>query len=356
MQVHKRLPRETKDSTDQERTLCAWVAGQRTRHSSGLLPARHIQALQALDGILDLHPLSPRQQELKEWVALHGRRPHARSSDPVEAAFGVLVYSFRSYALRGRLKKGTLDLLMAVPDALSEDEKKLSLALLAAKLQERRRKAEVLAANIDPLEAKWNRGFADLSDWVREHGALPRRRGSGKELQVANWLNVQRMQARKGNLLPEFVARLQAVSGALEPRQPIGELGFANKIAAFHAEHGRLPGSRSSLASERTLGVHLGRLRRRIQDGTISKDALGVLSRVPGATELSVRKEPHERLADLEELIKANGRFPRADHRGLAQWADRALQGRASRDPKVAAELQQAVGKLRVSARQRKTA
>lgn len=353
LEAHGRLPRRTRDASVHEYSLSSWVADQRTRHASGLLPDRHVQALRDAGVILEVDTLTPRQEELKVWVASHGRRPRALSADPTEASLGTLVYSLRSYALRGRLKTGTVELLLAVPDALTAVEKELVLSRLAGKLERRRLRTSVVVANLDPLDAKWERGFTDLSNWVKEHGSLPNRRSTDTvEYRIANWLNVQRMQARKDNLLPDYAARLQAIPGALEPRRPISDLGYANSIAAFHAKHGRMPLNRGTIASERTLAVTALRLRRKIQEGTIGKDALKVLSSVPGAAEpLSVRKSPHQRLADLEDLIKTTGRFPTSGHEGLPQWAYRALNGKASRNPKVASEIQQAVEKLRASTR-----
>jgi hypothetical protein len=355
LETHGRMPRTTSAASDHERQLSAWISDQRNRHLSGLLPDRYVEALRGIEGILDARPLTPRQEELKDWVALHRRRPYARSADPVEAALGVLVYSLRSYALRGRLKLGTIELLLSVPDGLSEDETGLALSLVSAKLAAKRSKVAELAANVDPLEAKWNRGFDDLGKWFQEHGSLPNRRSKEVvQYRLANWLNVQRMQVRKGNLLSEHESRLRSIPGALEPRpRSSDDLVLARGVAAFHAGQGRLPRYQGASNAERLTAKHLTRLRTKVLDGTIGQEVREVLTAVPGAIEgITVRKTPPERLAELRAYIRSNGTFPlpkSSGQRGLAEWAYRALNGKGSPSPAEAERIRKAVQKLRGS-------
>ena len=353
LETHGRMPRFTKDASEHERGLSSWVGDQRARHKSGLLPAAYLNELRTVEGVFS-PALSQRQESLKAWVAAHGRRPLPGSTDPEEVAFSVLFFSLRSYALRGRLTPAALELILSVPEGFTSEEAEVARTLLTAKLDTRRRKAAEAAADIDPLEAKWNRGFTELEEWVREHGALPNRRSTdATEYRCANWLNVQRMQHRQDNLLPEYVTRLQTIPGAFETRKKTEDPDAAALVAAFHAEHGRLPVWRGINAAERALNMRLRRLRSKIGDGTLAADVLAVLAPIPGATDpVGTYRTPHQRLADLEEFIKSTGKFPTSGVDGLSQWAYRALKGRASRDPEVAAGFQQAVERLRASTRQ----
>lgn len=354
LKAHGRLPRNTRDGSLFEDSLRSWLREQRTRHASGLLPDRYAQTLREI-GVLDAAPLTPRQEELKAWAALHRRRPNARSADPDEASLGALVYSLRGYALRGRLKPGTIELLISVPDALSEAEAKLVQSRLARKLEQRHLRSLATVAGLDPLEAKWNRGFTELSNWFQEHGALPRRRSIETiEYRIANWLNVQRMQHRKDNLLPAYAARLQSIPGALEPKpRSSDDLVLARGIAAFHAGHGRLPSYQGASNAERLTAKHLTRLRAKVLDDSIDPEVRETIAVIPGAIErIVVRKAPSERLADLRAYISTYGTFPlpkSCGRRGLAEWAYRALNGKGSSNRAEAERIRGAVQKLRDS-------
>lgn len=354
LETRGRMPRFAKDASEHERQLSSWVGNQRARHKAGTLPAAYLKDLQMVEGAFNAD-LSPRQESLKAWVATHGRRPLPGSTDPEEAAFAVLFFSLRSYALRGRLKPAAVELILSVPDGFTSDEAKTVRSLLADKLDTRRRRAAEAAADITPLEAKWNRGFTGLQGWVQEHGALPNRRSTdATEFRCANWLNVQRMQHRKDNLLPECVTRLQTIPGAFETRAKTTDPDAAALVAAFHAEHARLPAMPGANSAERALNMRLRRLRSKAGAGTLAADVAETLARIPGATApIAAHRTPRQRLADLEGFIKSTGKFPASGKDSLSQWAYRALKGKASRDPRVAAEFQQAVEQLRASTRQR---
>lgn len=354
LEKHGRMPRNTQDAGEQERRISSWVTDQRARHKSGIMPAAYAKELRTVDGLLGPRPLSQRQEDFKAWVGKHGRRPLPGSRDPEEADFAVLFFSLRSYALRGRLKPATVDLILSVPGGFTTAEAETVRSLLAAKLDAKRLKAAAAVAGITPLEAKWNRGFAELEDWFRQHGTLPNRRSTdAAEYRAANWLNVQRMQARKDNLLPEYVAKLRAFPGALQTRPQTADRAVADRVTAFHAEHHRLPAWHGATSAERSLNACLRRLRQKNDDGTLSGDVLATLTLIPGATDpVAGGRTPHQRLADLEDLIKTTGRFPTRGPNGT--WAYRALKGKASRNPMVAAEIQLAVERLRASVRRGK--
>ncbi|HEX9228297.1 MAG TPA: helicase associated domain-containing protein [Arthrobacter sp.] len=299
LEAHGRVPRLTKDASEDERRLSSWVGDQRARHKSGTLPAAYLKDLRTIEGVFST-ALSQRQESLKAWVATHGRRPLPGSTDPEEAAFAVLFFSLRSYALRGRLGAAAVELILTVPDGFTSDEAETVRSLLADKVDARRRRLAAAAADITPLEAKWNLGFAELQGWVQAHGSLPNRRSTDStEYRCSNWLNVQRMQHRKDNLLPEYVRRLQTIPGAFETRAKTADPDAAARVAAFHAEHGRLPVLRGADSSERALNMRLRRLRSKIGDGTLAADVVEILSSIPGATAPIATHRQH-RPADLD--------------------------------------------------------
>lgn len=340
-----RLPQNTKSASVAERRLNGWVSSQRARHKSGNLPAQHVAKLLTTGGLLDVQ-LSHRQAELKDWVDTHKRRPSAGSRDPVESAFGNYIYSLRSYALSGRLRQVAVQLLIDVPGALSEDEANSALSKLTITSKAKPTTEAPAAVGDRSLEARWHRGFADLCEWAEGKGTLPNRRSAeANEYRIACWLNVQRMQVRKGNLLPEYEAKLRTVHGALEPRaRQLSDIVHASRLAAFHAEHGRLP--RPRLVDERTAAYSLTRLRKLTRAGLISAEAFVVFENVPGSVLNTPAPTVDEHIQRVREYLSEHGHLPPQKSGGIYQWMWRALRGEVSVNADKAERARVAVGKL----------
>jgi hypothetical protein len=345
-----RLPKASLGGEEAE--LYKWVAYVRARHRTGRMEASRVQELLAIDGVLN-PGLSRRQSEFKVWIDAHGRRPWRSSADPVESSFATLLHTLRSHGLKGRLKPAVVELLLSVPDGVTDAEATAIKARLDAKLNARKARAEASVAGVTRLDGRWNQCFADLQGWVETHGTLPRRRTENpEEYRLANWVNVQRVQFRYNNLADGWAERLRTVPGLLDPQpRSKSDLTFARRVADFHAAHGRLP--RAAVpAPEGTAGINLARLRKLAAEGTLAPEPTAVLAAVPGA--LIVRpapKSPFQRLADLEEFVKATGTFPTKGADGLSNWAARAKRGEGSRsaDPAVAKEIQRRVKELHAS-------
>lgn len=343
-----RLPQNTKSASVAERSLNGWVSSQRARFKSGTLPAQYVASLLAIDGLLGVK-LSHRQAALKDWVDTHKRKPSAGSRDPVESAFGQYLYSLRSYALSGRLRRPAVQLLIDVPGALSRDEATLALSKLTVASGAKPVTETPAVAGDRSLEARWNRGFTDLLEWAESQGTLPNRRSTeATEYRIACWLSVQRLQVRKGNLLPEYEAKLRTVPGALEPQaRQLSDVVHAGRLAAFHAEHGRLP--RPRFKDERNAAYSLIRLRELTHAGEISAEASAVLEAVPGAVRTAPARQVRtvdERLRQVHEYLSKHGHLPPGKAGGLRQWIWRAMRGEASVNTEKAECARVALGKL----------
>lgn len=343
-----RLPQNTKSATDSERRLNSWVVSQRVRFKLGTLSALQVDSLLTIDGLLGVQ-LTPRQAALKDWVDTHNRKPSPGSRDPVESAFGRYIYSLRSYALSGHLRSPAVQLLMDVPGALSRDEATLALSKLTVAPEARVTTKAPVAAGDRSLEARWNRGFTDLCGWVESKGELPNRRSTeATEYRIACWLSVQRMQVRKGNLLPEYEAKLRTVRGALEPQaRQLSDVVHAGRLAAFHAQHGRLP--RPRVKDESNAFYSLFKLRKLTYAGEISAEASTVLETVPGAARTTPDRQVRtvdERLSQVGEYLSKHGHLPPGNTGGLRRWIWMARRGKASVNAEKAERARVAVGKL----------
>ena len=199
------------------------------------------------------------------------------------------------------------------------------------------------------LAEKWDASFAGLQNWVARTGRLPSRRASDDdEYRLANWLNRQRTDARKDKLASSRESLLRGIPGALEPRtRNLSNLEMASRLAAFHAQNGRLP--RHKVKEENTTADYLTRLRATHRDGNMSADALAVFEAVPDAVQdvparqvLSV----DERLGQLRQYLSTHGHLPSSKSGGVHRWLWRALQGEASVDPAEAKRARDEAGKL----------
>lgn len=332
--IHERLPRA--GNTGDERRLLAWLKSQRRRHRTVGLPVRRVAALERIPGALHELPEDAgtiRQRELREWAASHGRPP--RLGAPEDAGLAAVLYSLRYRALRGTSGHAGLAILLGIPGAVTEAQRERIQALAAAK-------PGPVIPDTDAdrtLDARWEKGFRAVAAWYSAHGALPKRRSaSPAEYSAANWLNVQRMQARKGNLFAGWDEKLRTIPGALEPRpRSYSDQHFLDVIAAFAAEHGRLPSWKSP--AERNHAYRLGRYRTMMRDGTATAEIISGMTAIPGAV-AAAKRSPAQRFKELEDYVGAHGHFPTRDYsRGLATWIHRVLSEDSTADPSVRAAV-----------------
>lgn len=182
------------------------------------------------------------------------------------------------------------------------------------------------------LDEQWDRSFAEFQAWVTRTGGLPRRRSNeATEYRLANWLNRQRTDSRKGTIDPEHERRLRTIPGALEASGlRLSDVVLADRVGSFHATHGRLP--RRGVKGEGTTVNYLARLRAMTRVGDISAEALSAFETIPGAVlGTSSKQSPtvDGRLEHLRRYLAENGHLPPYDA-PLGQWLNRALRGKAS--------------------------
>lgn len=294
-------------------------------------------------------PLSAPQKEIVDWIIANRRTPRYRSSDEAEQSHYRSLATARRSALRGSATLRTLDFVLLIPGLLTAAEL-TQISSQAAMKRSQAAERESQRTRLGGLEERWNKGFGELFAWVADNGALPRRRTfDADEYRVANWLNVQRMQLRDNNLRLEWKERLATIPGALEPKAQLrGEAELAKTVADFYERHGRLPRA-DAPAPEGKVGRRLQKLRSRMSNRTIGRDALKVLSGIPGITEVQEQRPPLQRLADLAEFVQKTGAFPAKNSGGLSNWAYRALRGQGSKRAPEAQELRRAVRDLRNS-------
>jgi hypothetical protein len=199
------------------------------------------------------------------------------------------------------------------------------------------------------LDEQWDRSFAEFQSWVTQAGGLPSRRSDeAAEYRLANWLNRQRTDSRKATIDPEHERLLRTIPGALKASGlRLSDVVLADRVASFHAVHGRLP--RRGAKGESTTANYLVRLRAMNRVGDISTEALSVLEAIPGVVlHTSSKQFPtvDERLQQVREYLSEHGHLPSSRDGGLHQWIRRALLGESSFNSETAERARAAVEKL----------
>lgn len=134
---------------------------------------------------------------------------------------------------------------------------------------------------------------------------------------------------------PGLRAAHQAALDAAKPKVTASALrnmrGNMREVVALYEAEGRLPGTASATARERTLGVWLYRRRREAAEGTLSPAIRDGLAVIPGWDGPSPRKARAEarwqlRLEELSAFRATGGDWPRhqktddAQERALGVW------------------------------------
>lgn len=351
VEYHGRLPRATRDSSvPGERGLRIALDQLRRRVRSGTVSLINLEAALEIPGVVPAEERHPYLVELQVLEASSWRRtqvkaagtatPSGPHADPFERLSQLAEFTrehgrmpvrrnpeeYRLYhcvaAVRSRFRTGspsprTAALALTIPGLLNEPGMRERAVLLTSRLK------KIIGPERPPvIVAAWERAFADVQAWFERTGSLPRRRSNdAEEYRLANWLNRQRTSHQDGILSEDRSDKLSKVPGALEPRRTKTPLEVADAIAAFRAEHGRLPSTIGEWPGESALGYHLTRLRVSIRDGSIDKAVLDLLAEVPGATSLYRSPiAPIDRLREVEAYVEENGRMPGVETRGLYVW------------------------------------
>lgn len=309
--------RQPYSHVDAERRLYVWGLRHVTRLHRGMLNEHQEQVM---NGILDLYDEVARRYPTKtpsldgaeQFHAAHGRLPSPEAAGEEGAAAKALSGYIRACRYRDGFRPDALERLLALPGAIPENERaafQRALHMLRTYRRPLAAPADTITFKGVPLNPaarpkrvpavtavrenqeyryndKWNAVFTDFSAWVKEHGALPRRRSTDpQEKRLANWLNVQRRNHR-GNDIPENLeAILRTVPGALEPAQFKSPEQWYESINAFLEANHRLPTAKAAPGTEeRSMAEYIsGRLRPALRAGKITPDDSEALARLTAA-------------------------------------------------------------------------
>lgn len=191
------------------------------------------------------------------------------------------------------------------------------------------------------LDTKWRRIFAEFTAWVNNHGHLPSRRSSDEdEYRLANWLNVQRANDRKGKLDGDYRDLLDTIRGALRAYDPEAPSERAAELAVFWKDTRRLPSTASTDRAEKRLAHYMNTtLRANSRSGILDPRIARQVAHIPGALKaVTVKLSPAERLEQLKAYVAEHGAGPddaSTAPDGLLAWVNRstgpnALESRPS--------------------------
>ncbi|BBY53993.1 hypothetical protein MKOR_12440 [Mycolicibacillus koreensis] len=182
---------------------------------------------------------------------------------------------------------------------------------------------------LDHADQAWERGFAELSAYVDEHGhsRVPQSYVADDGYRLGKWVRNQREAYRNEKLSTDRVARLEALPGwAWNTLDDKWELGFA-ELSAYVAEHGH---SRVPVSYVTADGYRLGRWveaqRRAYRSGTLFADRIVRLEALPGWTWSDLDSKWEQGFAELSAYVAKHGhgrvpaRYVTADGYCLGQW------------------------------------
>ena len=157
-----------------------------------------------MDHLPDNDAWIARFKALREFHDAHERLPRASRHGGPEDTLHTWLERQRAAWVAERLPENLATILKIVPGALTM---KIKRARLAEASSAKRPSAKVLP--FDRSEG--------IADFYREHGRLPRQRGSvpGERTLYKHLCDVIRVKYRAGELEPEVRQRLEGVPGAL---------------------------------------------------------------------------------------------------------------------------------------------
>lgn len=139
----------------------------------------------------------------------------------------------------------------------------------------------------DPLDAQWERGFAELVAYekVNNHARVPDEHITGDGYRLGSWVRNQRTGFRAGKLSADRVARLESLAGRWwSARCDRWEQGYS-AVAAFASVNGTARISQKYVTDVGfNLGLWVSRQRATYREGKLSADRIARLEALPGWT------------------------------------------------------------------------
>jgi hypothetical protein len=138
---------------------------------------------------------------------------------------------------------------------------------------ERASELEAIGIIWDPKDASWDQNFQKLVAFKEEHGHanVPI---THEDVQLRNWVVVQRVFFRRKQLRPDRIRRLEAIGFQWDPFSSAWDKNFA-KLLAFKKSHGHT--NVPSTSADKQLKNWVIGLRQYRRDGTLSPDRVKLL-------------------------------------------------------------------------------
>jgi len=269
-----------------EKQLASWVSNRRFEHKKGRLEGDKVAQLEALPA-WEWEPADPfasKLEGLKAFLGRHGEFPRLsrRRDREGERELGTWISKKRQEHKRGRLSAARAAELEALPGWVWEGA----------------------FAEEDPFP----RRLADLKAFIERHGEYPTLRGRGEgEKELGKWIHNRRQDHKRGKLLPERAAALEALrgwkwegqfdkaagegKGRKRRRREnmfivfLQEEAFMNRVEdlrAFLAAHARYPKHNGPDVDERGLAKWIYNRRQDWKTGKLSAERIQALGEVEG--------------------------------------------------------------------------
>lgn len=321
---HDCLP--TKDGGPEQASMAQWLTHQRSAYNDDRLLPEHRSLLEAL-GIPQTGWMDGDRERRYDaaWftnfhqvvahLASTGRRPSTVSEDPEEQRLGKW-----------------LSLQLMTRDDLAEHR---LAAFVGAGLTNLPNTTRLMHADT------WHRRFADLDAFVTEHGRRPTHNSSDPdEKSIGQWLAKQRVAISKGTLSDDRLGLLieaQERTGVdLLSLLKVDVVGaIIARVAAFHAEHGRMP------TFHEPDGTWVANVRHRHRIGTLAPATAKALARIDPDWLTPMRVDLARSVQDIADFVAQHGRFP-ARTRGSATESRLAARMNSYRDRDRRGDLSEA--------------
>lgn len=290
---HDCLP--TKDGGPDEARMTQWLTHQRRDYNSDSLVPEQRDLLEAtgipqtgwLDGDRDRRYDASWFTNFRAVVAhleTTNRRPSTASTDAEEMRLGKWL----------SLQLNTRDILA---------EHRLA-ALVDAGLTSLPNTTRLIHADT------WHRRLAELDAFVTEHGRRPTHNSDDEvEKPIGQWLAKQRVAVAKDALAEERLDRLVEIQErtgvdllSLLKRDVVGAI--IARVAAFHAEHGRLPTFREPD------GMWLANIRHRQRLGTLAPATAKAMTKIERNWVNPARQDISDSIEEIAAFIAKHGRTP----------------------------------------------
>lgn len=323
---HREHPNK-KSSFKDERSLAAWIAGQRNKFRNGSLEREKIKTLESIDGwAWDAYEKSwaDRYDQLVKWIESNGDEPDGSSMDSAEGELGSWVKSQRAAFNRGSMADHRVQSLQEIggwswnrkddgwtiayqqvatwyednngahPPFGSTDREKKRLYQWVQSRRVEYRSGQLADERIAALESiqgwsweathdAWQNGFALAKDWYAKHSRHPSSRATEREeAKVRNWVHFQRRLKKNNEIPEERELALESIPGwSWHPKQDAWNNAY-NNAKAWYAKTDRHPSQNSEDTAEKTLCGWIGTQRKARKRGTLSGEHEAALDAIDG--------------------------------------------------------------------------